>query len=128
MIARLLLDTNVIIDHLRGQVDAMAFIRGLHAPPLTSVVVVAELYAGVRDGTERTRLEEFLSGLEIVPRSRAAAIEGGLYRRAFAKNHNVGLDDALIAATAEIECATLVTLNRKHFPMLADIVVPYTKP
>jgi predicted nucleic acid-binding protein len=30
--------------------------------------------------------------------------------------------DALIAA-----CATLVTLNRRHFPMLAEVLVPYAK-
>jgi predicted nucleic acid-binding protein len=43
------------------------------------------------------------------------------------KSHNVGLADALIAATAESRQAALVTLNIKHFPMLANVVVPYQK-
>jgi len=40
----------------------------------------------------------------------------------------LGLADALIAATADVKQATLVTLNKKHFPMLQDISVPYHKP
>jgi len=36
----------------------------------------------------------------------------------------VGLADALIAATAELKQARLVTLNSRHFPMVA-VEVPY---
>jgi predicted nucleic acid-binding protein len=39
----------------------------------------------------------------------------------------VGLADALIAATATQRQVPLVTLNRKHFPMLQDVIVPYHK-
>ncbi len=35
--------------------------------------------------------------------------------------------DALIAASAEAAGATLLTLNRRHFPMLAEVLVPYAK-
>jgi predicted nucleic acid-binding protein len=124
----LLLDTNVIIDHLRGRANAVAFVRTLAAPVLTSVVVVAELYAGVRDGAERAQLDSFLSALTIVPLSNSAAVQGGLFRRQFGKSHNVGLEDALIAATAQEEGAKLIILDIKHFPMLTDVIVPYTKP
>ena len=122
-----LLDTDVIVDYLRGQPSAIAFVDGLSVQPATSVVVVAELYAGVRDGDERAKLEALLFMTTVLPLSRAAAIEGGLYRRAFGKSHGSGLDDCLIAATSQIHGARLVTLNRKHFPMLADVLVPYAK-
>jgi predicted nucleic acid-binding protein len=39
----------------------------------------------------------------------------------------VGLADALIAATSTQRQVPLVTLNRKHFPMLQDVIVPYDK-
>jgi predicted nucleic acid-binding protein len=42
-------------------------------------------------------------------------------------SHGTGLADALIAASAEAAGATLVTLNRRHFPMLAEVLVPYAK-
>ena len=85
------------------------------------------MYAGVREGAERTKLDEFVQAFEVVPVDREVAIEGGLYRRDYMKSHNVGLADALIAATAESRQAALVTLNSKHFPMLANVIVPYQK-
>jgi predicted nucleic acid-binding protein len=51
-----------------------------------------------------------------------------LFRRDYGKSHGVGLADALIAASAEMRGAVLVTLNRKHFPMLPTVIVPYQKP
>ncbi len=120
-----LLDTSVVIDHLRGRPDAAAYLATLADRPFTSVVVVAELYAGVRDGSERVQLDRFLSGLDVLPLTLRTAVQGGLFRRQYGRSHNVGLDDALIAATVAEANATLVTLNRKHFPMLADVHVPY---
>ena len=123
----LLIDTDVIIDYLREQVDAVAYIESLTNPLLISGVTVAELYSGVREGEERTALETFISAFEVVPVSEQIAVKGGLYRRDYSKTHKVGLADALIAATADIRGATLVTLNTKHFPMLAPVKAPYIK-
>ena len=39
--------------------------------------------------------------------------------------HGLDLADALIAATALLHGLQLVTLNREHFPMLADLMMPY---
>ncbi|MGH6898345.1 MAG: hypothetical protein ACREJ5_17635 [Geminicoccaceae bacterium] len=33
--------------------------------------------------------------------------------------------DALIAATAQVHGVRLITRNARHFPMLADLLVPY---
>jgi predicted nucleic acid-binding protein len=52
---------------------------------------------------------------------------GGLFRRDYGRIHSTGLADALIAATADQVRAHLVTLNRRHFPMLSDVHVPYSK-
>jgi predicted nucleic acid-binding protein len=127
MADQLLLDTDVLIDYLRGQEAAIEYLETLFEPLLISVVTVAELYAGVRDGAEMTALEDFIKAFEIVRLDEDIAIKGGLYRRDYRKSHDTGLADALIAATAEIRGAALVTLNKKHFPMLADVIVPYQK-
>ena len=123
----LMIDTDVIIDYLRGQVDAVSYIEGLTNPLLISVITVAELYSGVREGEERKTLDSFIAAFELVPVTEAIAVKGGLYRRDFRKSHNVGLADAIIAASAEAKGATVVTLNDKHFPMLPSVHVPYTK-
>lgn len=88
---------------------------------------MAELYAGVREGKERLALDTFMTAFEVVPLDRKIAVKGGLYRRDYKKSHSVGLADALIAATAEVKQATLVTLNKKHFPMLKTVTIPYRK-
>src|SRR6478735_6762290 len=96
---RLLLDTDVIIDYLRGHPAAVSYLEGLTEAPSTSIIVVSELYAGVREGDERRRLECLLSATPSYSLTVNAAIQGGLYRRQYFKSHNVGLPDALIAAT-----------------------------
>ncbi len=122
-----MIDTDIIIDYMRGQVDAVSYIEGLANPLLISVITVAELYSGVREGEERKALDSFASAFELIPVTEAIAVKGGLYRRDYRKSHNVGLADAIIAASAEVKGATLVTLNDKHFPMLTSVHVPYTK-
>lgn len=123
----LMIDTDVLIDYLRGQAGAIAYIEGLLNPLLISVITAAELYSGVREGEEREALDRFISAFDLVPVTEDIAIKGGLYRRDYRKSHNVGLADAIIAATAENRGAILVTLNDKHFPMLASVHVPYSK-
>jgi hypothetical protein len=124
--APLLLDTDVLVDYLRGRKEAAAYLEARTEPLLISAITVAELFAGVREGEERRLLDQFLSAFEIVALSREIAQKGGLYRRDFGPSHGVGLADALIAATAELRPARLVTLNTRHFPMLA-VEVPYQK-
>jgi predicted nucleic acid-binding protein len=125
--ATFLVDTDVVVDYLRGVPDAVTFMEGAIPPLLMSSVTVAELYSGVREGKERNTLDEFLKAFEVVAVDHQLAKQGGLFRRKFGKSHAVGLADAIIAATAEQEGVQLVTLNRKHFPMLKDVLVPYRK-
>ena len=123
----LLIDTDVLIDFLKGVPAALQYLNSLPDPPLVSSVTVAELYAGVRDH-ERPVLDALVSRLQTIPIDRDMARRGGLIRRDYRSSQGVGLIDALIAATAEAHNTTLVTLNRKHFPALSNVVVPYRKP
>lgn len=123
----LLFDTDVLIDYLRERAIAVEYLESLFEPPSVSAITVAELYAGVREGKERKVVEKFIENLIIVPVSQEIAVKGGLFRRDYFKSHGVGLADAIIAATAEAEKATIVTLNKKHFPMLSKVFVPYQK-
>src|SRR6266511_2479828 len=55
MATRLLIDTDVLIDYLRDYSDAVSYVEAQQERLLISVVTVAELYAGVREGEERSR-------------------------------------------------------------------------
>lgn len=123
-----LLDTSVVIDHLRGYPAAVELLDSLLASDETlaaSEVVRFELLAGVRDG-ERAPLERFFESVSWIPVdewvTRAAGALARQHRRAYS-----GIDDAdyMIAATALLLDTPLLTKNVRHFPMLQGLAAPY---
>lgn len=122
-----LVDTDVMVDFLRGHPKAVALVQANSSRIILSSIVVAELYAGVRGNDELNTLDSLVSLFRIIAVSPALARSGGLYKRDYAKSHGVGLADAIIAATADAENAELKTLNIKHYPMIAGLTPPYTK-
>lgn len=125
-----LVDTDVWIDFLRGTPQAVAFVKQLPSDVAISSISVAELYAGVREGAESQALTDLLDSLDVIELNRDMAQTGGLIRRDFGKSHGLGLNDALIAATAVHSKACLYTLNLKHYPSLSQNQVQqaYRKP
>ncbi|MBW1979799.1 MAG: type II toxin-antitoxin system VapC family toxin [Deltaproteobacteria bacterium] len=123
----ILLDTDVLVDFLRGRRKAVAFINTNSDRIILSSIVVAELYAGVKGDAERAVLDNFVSLFRVVPVSAKIAKAGGLYKRDYGKSHGVGLADAILAATAEAENAEFKTLNCKHYPMLKGLRPAYRK-
>jgi hypothetical protein len=122
-----LLDTDVLVDFLRGYSKAVAFVNAQSSRIILSSIVVAELYAGVKGDTEQAALDNFVYLFRVVPVSADIAKAGGLYKRDYSKSHGVGLADAILAATAEAENAVLKTLNTKHYPMLKGLRPAYKK-
>jgi predicted nucleic acid-binding protein len=123
-----LLDTSVAIDHLRGLPEAVELLNSLIEAEdllLASEVVRFELLAGVRKG-EVEALEQFFTALSWVPVGEEVARTAGELARQHRRAHG-GIDDAdyLIAATAVLLEADLLTTNVRHFPMLADLTPPY---
>ena len=127
MAERLLLDTDVLIEYLRGRGEAVEYLESLSSDLYLSVISVAELFAGVKGEEEERSLKQFLLAFVILPVTEKVARLGGLYRRDFRPSHGTGLADALIAATAEENGANLVTFDRRHFPMVSRITVPYER-
>jgi predicted nucleic acid-binding protein len=124
---RLLIDTDVIVEYLRGCSEAIEYLEGLESDLFVSVVSIAELFSGVKGDEEERSLERFLLAFTALPVTEAVARLGGLYRRDFRPSHGTGLADALIAATTEDNDVNLVTFNRRHFPMVSRITVPYER-
>jgi predicted nucleic acid-binding protein len=122
-----MVDTDVLIDFLRGHPAAVTFITSNANRILISAIVAAELYAGVKGQAEEVALSDLLSLFRQVPIELEIAKKGGLYKRDFGRSHGVGLADAILAASANLENAELKTLNVKHYPMLKGIKPAYTK-
>jgi predicted nucleic acid-binding protein len=127
MTKRLLLDTDVLIDFLRGQPQAVQLLEDTDCEFHVSAVSVAELYVGVRDGREREVLDQLMGLLRTIEISTEIARQAGLWRREYGKSHGTGIIDALIAACADASQIPLATLNVKHFPMLPRVSAPYRK-
>ncbi len=123
----ILLDTDVLVDFFRGHVKAVAFINDSSDRIILSAIVVAELFAGVKEGAEQGTIEEFVSLFRVVPVNPEIAKAGGLYKNKFGRSHGVGLADAILAASVEAENAELKTLNTKHYPMLKGLSPAYKK-
>ena len=123
-----LLDTSVAIDHLRGSSHAVDLLSGLievEEPLLASEVVRFELLAGVRE-KEVEALEQFFSALSWVPVGEEIARAAGSLAQRHRRGHS-GIDaaDYLIAATALLLDAELLTTNVRHFPMIAGLEPAY---
>jgi predicted nucleic acid-binding protein len=101
----LLVDTDVLIDHLRG---ARAF-QPFDARVAYSVVTRAELHAG--DRRQLRAVDTLLAPFAELPVDRTVAELGGKLRR----EHGTRLADALIAATALVHGLDLVTRNIRDF-------------
>jgi len=123
----ILLDTDVLVDFFRGYSKAVTFVNTYSPRIILSSIVLAELYAGVKGTVEQTALENFVSLFRVVPVTAEIAKAGGLYKRDYGKSHGVGLADAILAATSEIENAVLKTLNIKYYPMIKGLTPAYKK-
>jgi predicted nucleic acid-binding protein len=123
-----LIDTDIAIDHFHGHQAAHDFFTEALASGeilAISVVTLTELTAGMRFGEEE-RTEKLLELFTILDVDEVIGRKAGDYLRQYNRSHRVELGDALIAATAALSKAELVTRNLKHYPM-TDILVhsPY---
>lgn len=90
MPGRLLLDTDVIIDYLRGMPKALTFLENLDNPLFLSAMSVAELYAGLRPGPEVQTLQHFLTAFTSTTIDQEIARQGGAHRRTYGTSHGTG--------------------------------------
>lgn len=122
-----LLDTSVAVDHLRGLRAATAVIEdSLEHDILTSSELVRfELLAGVRP-RDLTALEQFFSAIAWVAVTEDVARTAGNLARTYRPSHSgAGHVDYLLAATAVVLDAELITTNVRHFPMFRSLRAPY---
>lgn len=116
----LLLDTTVLIDTLRARQNRRAFLADLVAAGhtlTTAAINIGEVYAGMHP-TEELRTEAFLSSLDCYPMSGAIARRAGSLKSVYARQgQTLSLADMIVAATALEHGLTLLTDNRKDFPL-----------
>jgi predicted nucleic acid-binding protein len=119
------LDSTILIDHLRGSRAATDFIAGLDGSPICSEVSRIEVIQGLRSA-ERQQAAQLFALLEWVPLDDTVARRAAELGRHWRASHpGIDVADLAIAATAEMLEVPLVTLNLKHFPMFEGLRAPY---
>jgi hypothetical protein len=124
---RFVIDTDVVVEYLRGNDQAAKFLEGLEGDLIMSTISVAELFSAVKGSEEMEALDQFMLAFQTIPIDDQLARQAGLIRQAVHPSHGVGLADALIAATALWLGAELFTFNRRHYPMVEEVSLPYNR-
>jgi predicted nucleic acid-binding protein len=117
---RLLLDTSVLIDALRlrhRRRELLAELVQEGHTLATTALNIAEVYAGMRPN-EAQRTEGLLGALDCYDLTGASGRRAGTLKQQWArKGRTLALADMIIAAIALERDCSLITDNRKDFPM-----------
>lgn len=115
-----LVDTNVLINALngkRGHRELLHELAGQGHRLACCTVILGELFSGIKP-PDIGKVKEFVSVFTWYAASPAIAHRAGRLRFEYARKGAIlSLLDTLIAATALEHGLTLITANRKHFPM-----------
>ena len=124
----IILDTDILLNHLQGNLAAMQYLSAQMSASGTvalSVVTLAEVLSTVRYD-EEAPINKLLGFFFVLDISESVARQASLYLRQFRPSQSLDVSDALIAATAYFAGATLITRNTKRYPMDdITVVAPY---
>jgi len=125
-VAAYLLDTGILIRHLRGRKAVVLMLRALGGRDVLAISAVtrAEIRAGVRQEEDQAT-RRLLARLKTMPVDAEIADRAGdLILRARRQGRALHLADALIAATAVLQRLRLITLNRSDIEGLGISLYP----
>jgi tRNA(fMet)-specific endonuclease VapC len=119
-LTKYLLDTTILIEHLRGKKPAVNFITEAvrHGHRLAVCCInVAELYSGLSP-EQAARAEKLINALDYYEATADSARQAGVYRYEFARQGiSLSVSDTLVSAIAKGNDAIVVTANVRDYPM-----------
>lgn len=123
-------DTDVMVDILRGQPVALAWLASISSETIALPgIVMMELVQGCRSKTEQHRLQKALKEYPLLWPSSDACNRALKHFSSHYLSHGIGMLDAIIAEIAVEAGFPLYTFNQKHYqphPLLQTIQ-PYTR-
>ena len=124
---RYLLDTTILIDHVRGRPSAIAMLHDLFDKPNDLFVCDAVVAEACSSGSDEhlEAIMALIEALEFVSTHPDAAQWAGASRRRLRQTSPRRLGDALIAGVAWHQDATVVTRNPKDFEIQGVRVLGY---
>jgi predicted nucleic acid-binding protein len=120
----LILDTCIVIDYLRNKPLVVDFIDNIGKNNfILPTPVTIELYKGVRNGKELLTLQKEIQHFSILDIDTTISQIANKLAEKYALSHQMGLGDALIAATALVYQIELRTFNLKDFHFIPNLLV-----
>lgn len=113
-----LIDTDVLIDVQRGHPPALTWFAGLAALPSVPGIVAMELIQDARNAKEVRQAKKLVAPFQVVWPTEADCAQALDNFASYHLSHGLGLLDALIAACAVGQSATLFTFNSKHYKIV----------
>lgn len=124
-----LVDTDVLIQFLRKDPKARTWFASQAQLPSVPGFVAMELKFGCENSVDVAAVNRLLKPLTVVWPSKTACDNMNSVYGPLKLSHNLGILDALIAATALDNNATLFTFNLKHYAAVPnlDVRAPYVR-
>ena len=118
----MIIDTDVIIWELRGNLKAKQFIHE-NIPFNISVVTYIELVQGMRNKQELNKFIKQIGrwNVNIIQINSDISTRSMIYVEEFFLSHSMELADSLIAATCINNSDVLLTANDKHYKHIPNI-------
>lgn len=116
-----LVDTDQVVDYLKGKPKAVELLIGLLDQGLAiSIITYGEIYEGIYFGqdpkTAQRGFLQFLRGVNVLPLNRRVMKEFARIRGKLRQEKKlIGDPDIMISATAIVNNLALITRNKKDF-------------
>lgn len=126
----LVLDSDVLIEILRGRPDAGQWLNSLGSQTVgISVLTRMEILQGARNRQEQTTLIAQLNRYELVLLDAGDTIQALRWFETYRLSHGVGIMDCLIAASALRISKPFYTFNVKHYRAFSAVNAqePYSR-
>lgn len=118
-----IVDTDILIDAGRGVAEATSCLQEIEQQSAlaTSAVTQMELLVGSRNKKEQDDIEKFLSRFHVLKVTGSASDMAVDLLRRYRLSHGLLIADALIAATAVVLKAPLISKNQRDYKFIAGL-------
>ena len=123
-----LIETNVVVDVIRGYPPALAWLQAQNQPTLgITPIIWMEVITGGSNKIRRLRAAQFMAAFEMIYLTQADLDWAMAMQMRYELSHCVGMMDCLIASISHRLQVPLYTRNLKHLaPLVGNLAqTPY---